>query len=331
MSTIKDVAKKAGVAISTVSNVINNIDVVSPRTRERVLQAIKELDYTPNLNGRHLKSSRTGFLGLFITSVEGPYYASLADSIYKECCKFGYGLNININGLNNLPQTEQFIFGKKVDGAIILNDTINDEHVEKFIKLKIPVVFVDREVADETVSSVVVDNRQGAVMVTEYLIKLGHRRIGYIHGYLNNYDDVKRYEGFSETMQNFKLPIREEDELVGYFSEQGAYNAVRERLRKYGHPPEAFFCANDLMAIGCIKALKDEGYYVPNDVSVVGFDDIDIAQYLHPSLTTVVNPVKTVGSLAVKNLVDIIQYQKGGRVTKLETTLLLRNSCKINL
>jgi DNA-binding LacI/PurR family transcriptional regulator len=286
------------------------------------------MNYIPNLNGKNLKSSSTKVLGLFITSMQGPYYGVLTDSIYKECEKYGYELHVFLtkddkNALSN-------ILGKRVDGAIIMNEWITDKHLATLDKTKIPVVFLDREKVSETISSVVFDSYKGGQAVARYLINLGHKKIGYIRGYENIYDDVERFRGFQDTLKDAGLDFNQDYRLVGYFEEEASFSAVKAFIKSGKELPDAFFAANDLSAIGCIKALNSEGLLVPEDVSVIGFDDIDISQFFNPSITTVNNPIVRQGKLAVDSLIDIIQGKSKGKLEKLEGRFIVRESCTIN-
>jgi DNA-binding LacI/PurR family transcriptional regulator len=326
--TIKDVAREAGVSISTVSNALNGVDVLHPDTREHILEVANRMNYIPNLNGKNLKSAATKVLGLFITSMQGPYYGVLTDAIYKECEKHGYELQVFItkddkNAISN-------ILGKRVDGAIISNEWITDKHIATLEKAKIPIVFLDREKASPTISSVIFDSYKGGQSVARYLINLGHKKIGYIQGYNHLYDDIERFRGFKDTLNEFGLEFSEDNRLVGYFEEEASFSAVKAFIKSGKPLPDAFFAANDLSAIGCIKALKSEGYMVPNDISVIGFDDIDISEFFNPPITTVNNPIVRQGLLAVDRLLDIIQDKGQGKLEKLEGSLVVRESCSIN-
>jgi DNA-binding LacI/PurR family transcriptional regulator len=326
--TIKDVAKEAGVSISTVSNALNGVDVLNPETKKHIIEVANRMNYIPNLNGKNLKSNATKVLGLFITSMQGPYYGILTDSIYKACEKNGYELNVfitknNRNALSN-------ILGKRVDGAIISNEYIDESYVSVLESSKVPIVFLDREKASITISSVVFDSYRGGQAVARYLINLGHRRIGYIHGYTSLYDDKERFKGFSNTLKEAGLNCLKDHRLIGYFEEESSYSAVKAFVKSGKILPDAFFAANDLSAIGCIKALKSEGIIVPEEVSVIGFDDIEISQFFVPSISTVNNPIARQGIVAVERLLEIIQNKRGGRIDKLEGTLVVRESCTIN-
>ncbi|MDU1846568.1 MAG: LacI family DNA-binding transcriptional regulator [Niallia nealsonii] len=326
--TIKDVAREAGVSISTVSNALNGVDVLHPDTREHVLNVAKRLNYIPNLNGKNLKSNATKVIGLFITSMRGPYYDQLVDSISKECEKLGYELNIFITKNDRTALSN--ILGKRVDGAIISNEFIDEKDVSVLEEAGIPVVFIDRERVSKTSSSVVFDSYKGGQDVARYLINLGHKRIGYIRGYDHLYDDIKRYEGFRDTLLDANIPFYEEDLLIGYFEEEASFSAVKAFVRSGKDLPDAFVAANDLSAIGCIKALKSEGILVPKDISIISFDDIDLSEYFTPPLTTVNNPIIMLGKHAIERLLGIIRGEEVGKLDKLQGSLIVRDSCTIN-
>ncbi|MDR0139217.1 LacI family DNA-binding transcriptional regulator [Metabacillus idriensis] len=310
------------------SNALNGVNVLNAATRDHVLNVADRMNYIPNVNGRNLKSSATKVLGLFITSMQGPYYGILTDSIYKECERNGYELNVFVtkNDRNALSN----ILGKRVDGAIILNEWITDKHMEQLDKAKAPIVFLDREKVSDTISSVVFDSYKGGQVVARYLMNLGHKRLGYIQGYSNLYDDIERFRGFKDALQEAGLEFHDEHRLVGYFEEEASYSAVKSYVRSGRQLPDAFFAANDLSAIGAIKALKSEGLVVPEDISVIGFDDIDISEFFNPPITTVNNPIARQGLLAVNRLLAMIQNKGEGRLDKLEGNLVVRNSCSVN-
>lgn len=324
--TIKDVAKAAGVSISTVSNALNGVDVLNPDTKAHIIEVADQLNYIPNLNGRNLKASQTKVIGLFITSMQGPYYGTLSDAIFKECDKNGYELNIYIS--HDCSTIMSNILGKRVDGAIISNEWITDEQIKILENVKIPVVFLDREKKGDTTASILFDSYHGGVTVANYLLRLGHKRLGFIHGYMNTYDDMERFRGFRDTVENNKLTLNKDFILYGYFEEEATNKAVKELIEKNINLPEAFFAANDVSALGCIKALQYKKLSVPEDVSVIGFDDIELCQYFSPKLTTMNNPIKRQGIMAVLTIIDLIQGNSSGRIEKLEGRLIERESCK---
>jgi len=181
MITIKDVARESGVAISTVSNVLNNVDVVSEETRKKVLDAVDKLKYVPNMNAKFLKSNKKNTIGLFLPSIQGDFYKTLLQAAHLQCKMSGFMLNIYVSNENTSEEIYSMIISSGVEGAIVLNERLSDEYIERIALTKMPIVFIDREYAGERMSSVTIDNVEGAILATEYLVKQGHRRIGYIH------------------------------------------------------------------------------------------------------------------------------------------------------
>ncbi len=286
------------------------------------------MNYVPNLNGRNLKSRETKVIGMFLTSMKGPYYDILVDSIYQVCEKSGYELQIFIT--KNDQTALANLLGKRVDGAVIMNEFIDENDVQLLEKAGVPIVFIDRERVSKTSSSVVFDSYKGGQDIARYLINQGHRNIGYIRGYANLYDDIERFKGFKNIVDSAGLQLKDENILVGYFEEEATYNAVKTFIKSGKPLPDAFACANDLSAIGCIKALNSEGFSVPEDISITGFDNIDLSEYFLPSITTVANPIIHLGKAAMQCLLGTILKEEPGSLVKLEGKLIVRDSCAIN-
>ncbi len=332
MVTIKDVAKEAGVAISTVSNVLNNVDIVSDEKKQRVLAAVEKLKYVPNMNAKFLKSNKKNTIGLFLTSIQGDFYRMLIQAVHIQCKQKGYMLNIYISNENTSDEIYSMIISSGVEGAIVLNERLHNEYVERIAITGMPIVFIDREYAGKRMSSVIINNYEGAALAVEYLIKQGHRRIGYIHG-IDNFDDKARYGAYVNIMEKYGLPIEENLLLQGYFEEAVAYSEMRVLLLKGIPLPDAFFCANDEMAWGCIRALSEGGYRVPEDVCVIGFDDIMLSSYYNPALTTIHSPVTELGNVSANELLRLIERGESceGRVTRLLPSLVVRDTCKVRI
>lgn len=325
--TIKDVAKEAGVSIGTVSNALNGNRGINPETKQRVMDAINKLNYIPNLNGRYLKAGTTKTLGFFTNSISGPYFCSLMDAMCRQCETRGYNLNVFITKDSSVIMGN--ILGKNLDGVLIYEDTtVNEAEIRTFEKEGIKVVFLDREVCKQGVSSVLFDSFKEGYEATKHLINLGHRRIAFIECVDEVTDSLRRKQGYKAAMKECNLPMDENLIIQGAFEEEYTYNAIKSFVRlRSAELPDVFLAGNDLSAIGCIKALQSDGYQVPEDISVMGFDDIDIAQYFSPSLTTVRNPIARQGRLAVDTLIDMIEEKEQGTMIKLEGTLIIRNSC----
>ena len=330
MVTIKDVARESGVAISTVSNVLNNVGNVSEETSKRVLETVERLKYVPNVNAKYLKSCKKNTIGLFQASVQGDFYRQLIQAVHLQCKMNGYMLNIYVSNENTGEEIYGMILSSGVEGAIIMNDSLPDEYIERLSLINMPIVFIDREYKSEKMSSVIIDNEAGVTRAVEYLIKLGHRRIGYVHG-VDNFDERARYKAYRETLAKYNFEYDERYVLSGYFEEAIAYSEMYLMLVRGGDLPDAFFCANDEMAWGCIRAMKTMGIQCPEQVSVIGFDDSMLASYYNPGLTTVHSPVVELGSKSATEIIRLVRKEGNdyGTSIRLEPTLVLRDSCRL--
>lgn len=325
--TIKDVAKASGYSIATVSNALNDIDVLNPKTKEHVLKIAEELNYVPNLNGKRLKLVETRNLAFIATSISGSYYSILADAMAKECEKNGYDLSIHIT-----PTRESVIskiFGSQADGVIILNEVlVGPNEIRLMEKQNVKAVFVDRFISYPTFDSVIFDSFASAKKTMDYLVKLGHKKIGFIKGVAGSYDAEERYRGYIEIIKEKNLVYDEQVILSGEFEKEASYNHTKWYLEEHdpSEYPTAFFAANDLSAFGAIEAIQKHGLKVPEDISIVGFDDIEIARYYKPKLTTTRNPIEEQGQLAVQYLIDLIEKNEPSRMAVLEGKLIIRES-----
>ena len=322
--TIKDVAREAGVSISTVSNAMNGINVLRPDTKQHILDVAKKMHYVPNLNGRNLKSQATKVIGLFLTAIKGPYYGELTNSIYQGCIKYGYELNIFI--AENADNAMVNILGKRIDGAIILNEYVKKKEVEALQENGIPVVFIDREMQGPCMSSVIFDSYHEGEQAAKYLLELGHTTFAYVQGVKNNFDNTERLKGFRDVLKRAGFALQEEYIIEGMFERDVAYQSVKEFLETGKALPEAIFAANDLSAIGTIEALTEEGIEVPGDVSVIGCDDIETARLVSPSITTIRTSFEKQGILAVGYLVGLIRGEEQGRIEVLRGRIIPRES-----
>lgn len=327
--TIKDVAKEAGVSIATVSNALNDVDVLNPDTKKRVMDAVEKLKYVPNLNGRYLKAGSSKMLGFFTNNISGPYFCGLIDAMCRQCNRMGYGMNVFVTRDSQVIMGN--IMGRRIDGAIIFEDTtIKKEQIELMEEKGIKAVFLDRELQKQHMSSILFNSFQMGYEAAKYLINLGHKKIGFIESVDDVFDSYQRKRGYMAALSEYGLPIEEELILQGAFEEEYTYNAMKMFVRFHAQKmPDAFLAGNDLSAIGCIKVLVEEGYQVPEDVSVMGFDDIDIAQYFTPALTTVKNPIARQGVEAVNTLIGLIERNEEGSIQMLEGNLVVRNSCAV--
>lgn len=324
--TIKEVAREAGVSIATVSNALNNADVLHPKTKAHVLNVVERLNYIPNQNGQNLRGKETRAIGLFAPSLRGAFYGVLADSIHMECRKYGYELYIYITTQNATIINN--IIGRRVDGAVVLHEGMDETAVDKLEKSHIPVVFLDKEIKAPTISSVVFDSFHEGEMAAKYLLSLGHRNLMHIYGIKNNFDSVKRYEGFLHMLRQAGISFSDANLLSGLFERDAAYREMKRFLREGHALPDAIFASNDLSAIGCIEALRSEGVRVPEDISVIGCDDIEACEFLNPQLTTIRTSFESQGIIATQQLMGMLGEENHGEIKKIEGKLVIRGSCK---
>ncbi|MBE5858212.1 MAG: LacI family transcriptional regulator [Lachnospiraceae bacterium] len=321
--TIKDVAKEAGVSISTVSNALNNVNVLNPDTKERVLEVARRLNYTPNLNGRNLKAQATGVLGLFLGEIRGPYYGELSDSIYRACRESSYELEIFLSSDPRHIMTN--ILGHRVDGAVILNPAIEKEQEEILKSQGIPTVYIDRILVGEKSASVVFDSNTGGEKAAKFLLELGHKKFMFVEGATGNYDANERHKGFFKVLKNAGISIEDDYILKGEFDRKTSYDAITAFLDEGKELPDAIFAANDVSAIGVIEALRDNGVKVPEQVSVMGCDDIETTRMFKPTVTTIRTFFEKQGTIAVEQLIKMINGEPGA-LTTLDGRIIPRES-----
>ena len=295
------------------SNALNDVNVLHPDTKERVLEVARRLNYTPNLNGRNLKAQATGVLGLFLGAIRGPYYGELSDSIYRACVEGGYELEIFLS--SEPSHIVANIMGHRVDGAIILNPAIGPEQEEILKNQGVPTVYIDRILVGEKSSSVVFDSRNGGEQAAKFLLELGHKKYIYIEGEHDNYDSNERREGFFEVLKRAGIAVEKDYILEGKFEREASYNSVTSFIDSGKELPDAIFAANDLSAIGALEALRDGGVKVPEQVSVMGCDDIETTRLVSPSVTTIRTFFEKQGIIAVEQLIRMIAGEEGKLIT----------------
>lgn len=303
MPTIKDVSNLANVSVATVSRVINDNGYVNEKTKERVLDAIKQLDYRPNELARSLFKGRSKMIALFVPDISNPFFPEVARIVEDICNAHGFTL-ILCNTDNDHKKEISYLHAllqKSIDGIIMVSSTMSSEELKN---IKIPIVALDREL-DEKIPSITVNNREGARQAVRHIKDLGCKQIVHISGpqdavsakdRLAGYLDVVREERwFSE---NFIQP--------GKYTYEGAYEAAKEILTAHSDI-DGIFAANDLMGVGVLKAAESMGLNVPNDLYVIGFDGIKLGETTSPSLTTMEQPIQVIGKRASEVLIQKIE------------------------
>jgi len=318
MATIKDVALKADVSVTTVSHVVNDTRHVSAKVRERVELAIRELGYVPNAMARSLKSNTTSTLGMLIPNSSNPYFAEIVRIVEDRC--FGAGYTLVLCNTDDEPHRQsvylQVLAERRIDGLIVVSTGAGTDHSDSLAKqlhgLRVPTVLVDREIADPACDLVETAHMQGGLLAVRHLLSLGHKRIACIGGPVSVMPSEQRIEGWRMALaETGATPdIANADALLwrGGFTSQGGYEAMHAILRTEEKPSAVFVC-NDLMAIGALRAAHESGVHVPDELSIVGFDDIELSAYTSPPLTTVAQPKERIGALAV----DMLLERVGGK------------------
>lgn len=313
MATIKDVALQAGVSVTTVSHVVNDTRHVSAKVRERVELAIRELGYVPNAMARSLKSNTTSTLGMLIPNSSNPYFAEIVRIVEDRC--FGAGYTLVLCNTDDEPRRQsvylQVLAERRIDGLIVVSTGADEDDslATQLRGLRIPTVLVDREIADPACDLVETAHMQGGLLAVRHLLSLGHKRIACIGGPLGVTSSEQRIEGWRMALAETGSPPNADALLWrGGFTSQGGYEAMHAILRTEQKPSAVFMC-NDLMAIGALRAAHESGVRVPDELSIVGFDDIELSAYTSPPLTTVAQPKERIGALAV----DMLLERMGGK------------------
>ncbi len=331
--TVEQIAKLSGVSRSTVSRVINNHPNVKPHVRQRVIEVIAETGYHPNPAARSLASRRSGIIGLVIPRAvqslfTDPYYPRLMQGVAQACNANDYTLSLFLFHTEDEEQKlyPRVLRTRLIDGAIIGASQINDPLIPQLINNSVPFVMVGRPDGLPEVSFVDVDNAVGAYTATSYLIRLGYKRVATITGPLNTTVGLDRRQGYLDALNDRSHSIDEALIVEGDFTEMGGYAALQ---RLIPHRPDAIFIASDTMAFGALRALRDAGLSVPNDVAVVGFDDLPTSALSAPPLTTIRQPIRRLGAQAVETLIDILTNgpTPPRRIT-MSTELVIRSSCR---
>ena len=330
--TIKDVANLAGVHPSTVSRVINNDSRISEKTKNKVLFVINKLGYTPNAIARGLKTKRTYTLGMLIPDITNPFFAEIARG--AEDAANANGFNIILCNTDDKLKKEriylEILKGKRVDGLILGTAHIKDKSILELEKKKFPYMLVSRNIEGLDKNCIIVDDVAGGIMATEYLIKLGYRKIAHITGPLKVRGSINRLEGYKLALEKHQIEYKEELVEEGDFRINGGYQAMKKFL-KLSMPPTAIFAANDLLALGAMQVIQKKKYHIPEDFCIIGFDDIRLASFVYPPLTTIRQPMLEMGALAVKMLLRIIEEGEfNQRKIVLKSKLIIRESCKKN-
>lgn len=327
--SLKEVARRAKVSTATVSRVLNNVGVVRSTTRTRVMRAVADLNYHPNLHARSLAAGKSQTLGIVVSNMENPFFFDIVSHMEFEAHSRGYEIvvaNTNYQG-EQLLRSTRLMVGRRVVGLAVIVSEIEPGIIDELLSSKLPVVFYDVGAGKKNITNIRLNYRKGMDKVAEYLYVLGHRqRIAWIGHHVQFSPLAERRNALADAFRKL-APSAEVKTFLGEDHLEGGWRVAREMLYS-GFKPTAIVCANDFMAVGVLRALREAGLSVPADVSVIGVDNIRLSEYCHPALTTVHIPRDRIGHIAFEKL--LAGMEKPGASTGseilIDPDLVLRES-----
>lgn len=329
MVTIKDVARRAGVSVATVSRVLNKSGPASPEATQRIHEAAASLHYVPHGGARSLITSKTSTIGVLLPDLYGGFFSEMIRGIDQTAQQHGYHLLLSgsHNRRSEMEAAMRAMRGR-TDGVIAMSPHFDAATLVENLPPSLPVILLSCEGHDDEYQVIAIDNAGGAEAMVQHLLDLGHRRVAMVMGEEGHFDTAERLRGYRRALATAGIAVNPSYEAQGDFSEASGHRAV-QRLLALDERPTAIFCANDSMAIGGLCAVHDAGLRVPEDVSVVGFDDIPLARYMSPPLCSVHVPVFEMGQRAVTRLIAALQGEPHSqrKHERLPTRLVLRASC----
>ncbi|WP_191560150.1 LacI family DNA-binding transcriptional regulator [Metabacillus idriensis] len=336
MTTIKDIAKAAGVSVTTVSRALNGYSDVNEKTRQKISRIAKELNYSPNNLARGLVMKKSKTIGMLVSGMDR---SSSKDNFTFEVlsgvneCISEREYDLVLFSTTTTKQREktysQLCRERRVDGAILQGMKIDDPYLKEVVESDIPCMLIDIPIKSNSVGYVTTDNVLGAKRAVQHLIGLGHTKIALINGHDQAYVSKQRLKGYLEALREAKLEMNDDWIVSGDFTEEKA-EMVTEKLLKEHPEITAVFCASDLMALGTMKSAKAAGRHVPDHLSVIGYDNILLASYSNPALTTIAQNKFELGYQAANSLINMLEGNSGFNVVTLETDLIIRESTTQN-
>ncbi|OBX02416.1 transcriptional regulator [Gallibacterium genomosp. 1] len=327
MATMKDIARIAKVSTSTVSHVINNTRYVSDEMREKIMKIVNELNYTPSAVARSLKVKETKTLGMLVAATSNPFFAEVVSGVEQYCNQHHYNLIISsIDGNEQrLQQNIQTLIQKQVDGLLLMYSDTRHAMVEQ-LNLNLPIVVMDWWPTELNADKIYENSEFGAYLATKTLIDQGHKNIAIITGKLDKSLAHNRLVGYQKALQDAHLPINPDWIIESHFDFEGGVEGMKKLLQITPRPTAVFACS-DTIAVGVYQVAWQQGLHIPQDISVIGYDNIMLAQYLTPPLTTIHQPKAELGKLAVETLLERIKSPNlEYKTTMLQPQLIWRAS-----
>jgi DNA-binding LacI/PurR family transcriptional regulator len=325
--SIKDIARLAQVSHSTVSRALQSSPLVNKQTAEKIQQIARESGYRASAVARGLVTKRTRTIGLVVTTVADPFASEVVSGIEQAANDHGY--SVFLADSNADPDREkkvvQSFAERRVDGIVVTSSRVGALYLPLLSEMMVPIILVNNQHPGEFVHSVMIRNVEGSRAASAHLIQLGHRRIAYIGDEYGYQSDTERLEGYRETLEAANIAVLPELLTRGDGKPEAAVRAM-DRLLALADPPTAVFCYNDMSALGAIQSIRAHGLRVPEDISVVGFDDIFFSTYMQPPLTTVRQPMRKMGLLAMQSLFKLMSGEESEISIKVDAELIVRGS-----
>jgi LacI family transcriptional regulator len=328
--TQKEIAQKAGVSVATISRVLNNENGVSFQTRERIKGLFEHYAYIRNNNARNLRTSRSKAIGFLMSNIANPFFIAIYQGLEPICKQHGFNIILG-NTNENIQQEREAIdlfLSYRIDGLIASFVDPQESTLKKLNSYGTSIIALDRQQKNLDTDTVTMDNLNGAKKQVYYLANMGHERIAVIHGTTNNLPGEDRLKGYRCAMQELGFLILPGYEVSGRFNEKDAYIAMTVLLKR-SLPPTAVVIHNNLMCIGAYKAIKDLGLKIPRDISLVGFDNFELADYLDPGLTLIERSLQETGRISGEMVIERIEkkYEGTARIVMLPYELRINGSC----
>lgn len=327
---IKEIAKKAGVSVATVSRVLNHPENVAEETKNRIRSVMEESDYTPNWFARGLNMKKTNTLGLIIPDMLNPEYMEIAkgveDVAHQKNCTI-----LMCNCENDIEKERRYadIFLKRrIDGIVLISSLLKNEDIEEFKKQSIPVVSIGENSSLTGIGKVTIDCREAAKKAVEHLIKNGRKEIAFLYGKMPLKENCEKLEGYKDALKEKGIDVKKEYFVETENNAEDGYLTVKKFMAKKRRP-NAIFASSDTLAIGAVACLRDSGIKVPEDVAVVGFDNIQMSKMIEPKLTTVDKPMHKMGVVGARLLFDIIDEENSESREEMNSEIMLR--CKLKI
>jgi DNA-binding LacI/PurR family transcriptional regulator len=317
----------AHVSHSTVSRALSGSPVVNRKTTDRIRRIARDLGYRPSAAARSLVTRRTNTIGVVVTNISDPFVAGVVSGIEETAD--GRGFSVFLANSNAEPEREVRVVHsfeeRRVDGIIVAASRVGAQYVPLLSRMRVPIVLLNNQHPSQFAHSVMIANTQASLEATRHLIALGHRRIAWLGDRGGYESETERFAGYQQALEAAGLRLSRQLVTQGDGKPEAA-KAAMAHLLALPHPPTAVFCYNDMSALGAIRQIRDSGLRVPADISVVGFDDLYISQYMDPPLTTVRQPMRLMGCMAMQTLLEILAENGAGHDIKVPGELIVRGS-----